>query len=96
MADLIGQRLGNYEILSLLGEGGMAAVYRARQLNIKRAFATRAILSTPLTRLYEREDWAVRFASARKDDVSHMPRGVFSARGDSIAARLRSTTDERH
>jgi hypothetical protein len=32
MASLIGQRLGNYEIFSLPGEGGMAAEYRARKL----------------------------------------------------------------
>jgi serine/threonine protein kinase len=36
MADLIGQRLGQYEIVALLGKGGMATVYRARQLNIER------------------------------------------------------------
>jgi serine/threonine protein kinase len=34
MANLIGQRLDKYEILALLGEGGMAAVYRARQANL--------------------------------------------------------------
>lgn len=45
MADLIGQRLGNYEILSLLGEGGMASVYRAHQLNIRREVAIKVIES---------------------------------------------------
>ena len=43
MADLIGQRLGQYEILSLLGEGGMATVYRARQINMHRDVAVKVI-----------------------------------------------------
>ncbi len=42
-SSLIGQRLGNYEIVSLLGRGGMATVYRARQLNIKRDVAIKVI-----------------------------------------------------
>ncbi len=33
MSDLIGQRLGHYEILALIGKGGTASVYRAQQLN---------------------------------------------------------------
>jgi serine/threonine-protein kinase len=41
--NFIGQRLGNYEIVSLLGKGGMAAVYRARQLNIRRDVAIKVI-----------------------------------------------------
>ncbi len=45
MSDLIGQTLGNYEILSLLGEGGMANVYRARQTNIQRYVAIKVIKS---------------------------------------------------
>ncbi|MCC7207485.1 MAG: serine/threonine protein kinase, partial [Anaerolineae bacterium] len=43
MADLIGQRLGNYQVTALLGEGGMAAVYRARQVNIDRDVAIKVI-----------------------------------------------------
>src|SRR5947207_3063912 len=43
MANLIGQRLGQYEIVSLLGKGGMATVYRARQLNIARDVAVKVI-----------------------------------------------------
>ncbi len=54
---LIGQRLGQYEILSLLGEGGMAAVYRARQLNIKRDVAIKVMDE----RLARQSDFARRF-----------------------------------
>jgi hypothetical protein len=36
MDDFIGRRLGQYEITSLLGKGGMAVVYRARQTSIGR------------------------------------------------------------
>src|SRR5579859_7970252 len=43
MSSLIGHRLGNYEIVGLLGRGGMATVYRARQLNIKRDVAIKVI-----------------------------------------------------
>jgi serine/threonine-protein kinase len=41
---LIGQRFGQYEILSKLGAGGMAAVYRARQLNVDRFVALKVML----------------------------------------------------
>lgn len=60
MANLIGQRLGQYEIVSLLGKGGMATVYRARQLNIKREVALKVIkpdlaLMDDFVRRFERE-----------------------------------------
>lgn len=32
MASLIGQRIDKYELIALLGRGGMAEVYRARQM----------------------------------------------------------------
>jgi serine/threonine protein kinase len=43
MANLIGQRLGQYEIITLLGKGGMAAVYRARQSAADRDVAVKVI-----------------------------------------------------
>ncbi len=43
MANLIGQHLGQYEIVGLLGEGGMAAVYRAHQESMKRDVAIKVI-----------------------------------------------------
>src|SRR5262245_32601848 len=60
MSALIGQQLGHYEIVSLLGKGGMATVYRARQLNIKREVALKVIKSDlddspDFVRRFERE-----------------------------------------
>ncbi len=43
MASLVGQRLGQYEIIALLGRGGMATVYRARQTSIGRDVAAKVI-----------------------------------------------------
>lgn len=45
MTDLIGQTLGQYQITAVLGKGGMATVYRARQLSIKRDVAIKVIES---------------------------------------------------
>src|SRR5258706_11007339 len=43
MANLIGQKIGQYEIVSLLGAGGMATVYRARQSRMNRDVAVKVI-----------------------------------------------------
>ena len=43
MDDLIGLRLGQYEITALLGKGGMATVYRARQTSMERDVAIKII-----------------------------------------------------
>jgi Tol biopolymer transport system component len=39
----IGSRLGSYEILSLLGKGGMGEVYRARDIKLKREVAIKIL-----------------------------------------------------
>lgn len=45
MASLIGQRLGRYELIALLGRGGMGTVYAARQFSMSRDVAIKVIRS---------------------------------------------------
>lgn len=57
---LIGQRLGQYEILGKLGEGGMAAVYKATQTTVDRPVALKVMLdrfasNSELIRRFEAE-----------------------------------------
>ncbi len=60
MSELIGRQLGQYTIINLLGAGGMATVYRARQINIDRDVAIK-VMQTNLSdnhefiRRFERE-----------------------------------------
>jgi len=60
MSSLIGQRLGQYQIISLLGKGGMASVYRARQVSVDRDVAVKVIRpelaeATDFIKRFERE-----------------------------------------
>lgn len=41
--DLIGRTIGGYEILSQIGQGGMATVYRARQVSMNREVALKVL-----------------------------------------------------
>lgn len=45
MSDLVGRRLGEYQVLRKIGSGGMADVYAARQLQLQRDVALKALRS---------------------------------------------------
>ena len=60
MTDLIGQRLGDYVISGVLGKGGMAAVYRARQQSVQRDVAIK-VIKPDLTQSLNPEEFLARF-----------------------------------
>ena len=43
MLDLVGKRIGDFQIETLLGKGSMARVYRAWQVSLRRAVALKVL-----------------------------------------------------
>ncbi|MEZ4671678.1 MAG: serine/threonine-protein kinase [Anaerolineae bacterium] len=70
MDTFIGKRLGQYEILSKLGAGGMASVYRARQTSVDRDVACKVIRAD----LTEDSSFTERFAREARTiaSLSHL------------------------
>src|SRR3972149_2244379 len=64
MDDLIGRTLGQYEILQLLGKGGMASVYKAYQSSLQRYVAVKILpphlaQNAEFSKRFEREARAI-------------------------------------
>src|SRR5512147_2648963 len=69
MANLVGQTLGPYELIFLLGKGGMATVYRARQTlagRVQRELAVKVIESE----LALNQEFVARFEHAAQTIIS--------------------------
>lgn len=71
MALLTGTRFGSYEILSLIGVGGMGEVYRARDLQLNREVAVKVLLnlSTDTHRLHRFEQEAQAAAALNHPNI---------------------------
>jgi hypothetical protein len=62
VSELIGQLLGNqYQVIEVLGTGGMATVYRARQTSVDRDVAIKVIRSE----IAQQSDFQQRFERSR-------------------------------
>lgn len=71
MSNLVGQQIEHYQIDALLGEGGMATVYEARDLNLARPVAVKVIQTDLVRQLdFDRRFLEEAQATARLDHPS--------------------------
>src|SRR5215471_18648212 len=83
MSLAIGSRLGPYEVLSLLGAGGMGEVYRARDTRLDREVAIKVlpeVLASDSERLARFEREAKTLAALNHPNIAHI-HGVEDALG---------------
>ena len=73
MSVAVGARLCSYEILSLIGQGGMGEVYRARDSRLNREVAIK-VLPADVAADHDR---LARFESIRGDLTLSQPRQLF-------------------
>jgi serine/threonine protein kinase len=71
MSLYVGERLGPYEIIALIGKGGMGEVYRARDSRLNRDVAIKTS-AAQFTERFEREARAV--AALNHPNHLHAPR----------------------
>src|SRR5438105_182184 len=79
-----GDKLGHYEVLALLGKGGMGEVYRARDTRLKRDVALKVLpadVSSDRARLARFQQEAELLASLDHPNIGHIY-GIVQAAGD--------------
>src|SRR4029077_7810040 len=82
-----GTRLGTYEVLSLLGTGGMGEVYRARDLELRRDVAIKVLpesLSSDAVRLERLRREAQVLAAVNHPNIAH----IYGLAGDGAVRGL--------
>ena len=84
-----GSRLGPYEIVSMLGEGGMGQVYRAIDLNLKRTVALKVLPESSRPIRIASRGFSAKPKSGRAESSEH--RGHLRARGAPRQGRGRPT-----
>lgn len=99
--NLIGAKLGNYELIELIGRGGMSAVYRAYQPSVDRYVAVKILhdslaLDPKIIARFEREARAIArlehphivplYDYGQQDDIIYL--AIRFLDGGSLAARL--------
>ena len=79
----VNEAIGNYEILSLIGSGGMGDVYLARDRRLQRQIALkivrRGVYDSDLTRRFQREEQIL--ASLNHPNVARLYGGAVTAEG---------------
>ncbi|BCL84360.1 serine/threonine protein kinase [Ktedonobacteria bacterium brp13] len=85
--ELLGQALGTCTLQSLLGRGGMGAVYLARQSRPRRTVAVKVLLPSLVLELRPRNEFLARFrreadAIAALDHINIMPIYEYGEQGD--------------
>ena len=82
-----GTKLGPYEIVALIGAGGMGEVYQARDTRLNRTVAVKALrqqisANSELKKRFEREaqaillNWALAAASTQVPWIGAIPQGI--------------------